>query len=88
MKKRKESSKETKKQTVLCGSLISPIAIGKSAQFFANGSIYCTSHVAVIHEVTTESVHFETMNTHYHLILSPYPMAAINPMEQAQAVCA
>lgn len=82
MKKRKESKKETKKQVTLCGSLMSPLSIGQPAVFSSGGAIYRTSHVAVIHRMTKEEVHFETMNTHYHLVLNTYPMAAMVPIVQ------
>ena len=82
MKKRKESKKDAKKQITLCGSLLSPLAIGQPAVFSSNGTIYRTSRVAVIHGMTAEEVRFETMNTQYHLVLNPYPIAAMVPMTQ------
>lgn len=85
MKKRKESKKETKKQITLCGHLICPLAIGYPAFYSSNGETYRTSRVAVVHRMTAEEVHFETMNTHYHLVLNTYPMEALIPM--AQPMC-
>ena len=83
--KRKESKKETKKQITLYGRLISPLSIGYPAIFSSNGEIYRTSHVAVIHRMTAEEIHFETENTHYHLVLNTYPLSAMVPM--AQPMC-
>ena len=85
MKKRKESKKETKKQVTLCGRLICPLSIGYPALFSSGGETYRTSRVAVIHRMTAEEAHFETMNTHYHLVLNTDPVEAMFPM--AQPMC-
>lgn len=89
MKKRKESTKENKKedkkQITLCGSLLSPLAIGHPAVFSSGGTIYRTSRVAMIHGMTAEEVRFETVNTQYHLVLNTYPIATMVPM--AQPMC-
>lgn len=88
MKRKKESQKETKKQITLCGNLISPLSVGCPAVFTSGGTTYRTSRVAVIHQMTAGNIHFETKNTHYHLILNPYPIGAIIPMHMEQALSA
>lgn len=85
MKKRKEAKK---KKVMLCGMLLCPITIGKPAVFAAEGTLYRTSDVVALHEQTDEIIHFETRNTHYHLSMSPFPLAAISPLPVRLAACA
>lgn len=80
--------KEEKKKVMLCGQLICPVAIGKPAVFAAEGNLYRTSHVVALHEQTMEKIHFETMNTHYHLSMSPFPLAVMSPLPVRLAACA
>lgn len=54
----------------------------------ANGYIYRTSMVKEIHEISSDHIHFETENTHYHLFLSPYPAAIIRQFPLEPAACA
>lgn len=80
--------KKKKKEVELCGKLMCPITIGKSALFAAGGQIYHTSRVVALHEHNDEHVHFETINTHYHLSMRPFPLAAVCPLPVSLAACA
>lgn len=80
--------KEEKKSVLLCGQLICPITIGKPAVFAAEGKFYRTSHVVALHKHTMDEIHFETVNTHYHLSMSPFPLAAMSPLPVRLAACA
>lgn len=80
--------KKMKKNVVLCGKLMCPITIGKSAIFAAGGQLYHTSRVIAVHESDEEHIHFETANTHYHLSIYPFPAAAICPLPVRLAACA
>ncbi len=79
---------EKKKEVKLCGCLIRPIAVGRTAIYAAGGRIHRTSRVVAIHEQAEDMVHFETNATHYHLSLSPLPLAAASPIPAALAACA
>ena len=79
---------ENKKEVKLCGYLIRPIAVGKTAIYAAGGHIPRTSRVVAVHEQTEDIVHFETNTTHYHLSLSPFPLAVANPFSVIPAACA
>ena len=83
-----KATNENKKSVQLCGSLLCPLVTGQCAVFRANGDIYRTSAVKAIHEVSANSIRFETENTHYHLLLSPYPAAVICQFPLAPAACA
>lgn len=72
--------KKEKNELTLSGRLMRPITIGKSALFAAGGQIYHTSRVVALHEQNDEHIHFETLNTHYHLSMRPFPLAAISPL--------
>lgn len=80
--------KKTKKKVELCGNLLFPITIGKGAVFSAEGLVYHTSRVIALHEQTIDYIRFETLNTDYHLSLSPFPMAVISPLPERLAACA
>ena len=80
--------KKIKKKVELCGKLMCPITVGKSAIFAANGQIFHTSRVVALHEQDDEYVHFETVNTHYHLSVRPFPLAVICPLPVSLAACA
>ena len=79
---------EKKKEVKLCGCLIRPITVGKAAIYAAGGHIHRTSRVVAVHEQTEYMVHFETKKTHYHLSMSPFPLASANPLPAALAACA
>ena len=83
-----KSQKENKKSLELCGNLLCPLVTGQCAVFKANGYIYRTSMVKEIHEISSDHIHFETENTHYHLFLSPYPAAIIRQFPLEPAACA
>lgn len=72
-----KKNEATKKRIQLCGSLIRPLTIGEPAVFATDGAVFRTSRVIAIHELATGSIRFETMNTHYHLLLNPYPAAVV-----------
>ena len=79
---------EKKKEVKLCGCLIRPITVGKAAIYAAGGHVYRTSRVVAVHEQTEYMVHFETKKAHYHLSMSPFPLASANPLPAALAACA
>lgn len=79
---------EKKKEVKLCGCLIRPITVGKAAIYAAGGQIHRTSRVVAVHEQTEDMVHFETSAAHYHLSMTPSPLAAANPVPVTLAACA
>lgn len=83
-----KATNENKKSIQLCGSLLFPLVTGQCAVFKAGSDIYRTSTVIAIHEVSSNSIRFETENTHYHLLLSPYPAAVICQFPLEPAACA
>ena len=52
------------------------------------GIIYHTSRVVAILEESEDCVRFETQNSHYHLSMSPFPLAAVSPFPMRLAACA
>ncbi len=86
--KRKTQNHNEKKKVMLCGMLLCPITVGKPAVFAAEGNIYRTSDVVALHKQTENNIHFETRNTHYHLSMSPFPLAATSPLPVRLAACA
>lgn len=68
--------KPAKKTENLDGRPICPIRIGRSAVISKNGKLYHTSPVIALHECTKDHIHFETLNTHYHMSIHPFPLAA------------
>lgn len=86
--KRKTQNHDEKKKVMLCGMLLCPITVGKPAVFAAEGNIYRTSDVVALHKQTENNIHFETRNTHYHLSMSPFPLAATSPLPVRLAACA
>jgi len=54
----------------------------------AGGNIYHTSRVVAILEESEDCVRFETQNSHYHLSMSPFPLAAVSPLPVRLAACA
>lgn len=79
---------EKKKEVKLCGCLIRPITVGKAAIYAAGGHIHRTSRVVAVHEQTEDMVHFETNAAHYHLSMSPSPLAVANMVPVTLATCA
>lgn len=79
---------EKKKEVKLCGCLIRPAVVGKTAIYAAGGHVYRTSRVVAVHEQTEYMVHFETKKAHYHLSMSPFPLASANPLPAPPAACA
>ncbi len=79
---------EKKKEVTLCGRLIRPVAIGKTAIYASGGHVYRTARVVAVHEQTEYMVRFETKTAHYHLSMSPFPLAAVNPIPSTLAACA
>ena len=79
---------EKKKEVTLCGRLIRPVEIGKTAVYASGGHVHRTSRVVAIHEQTEYMVHFETKSAHYYLSMSPSPLAAVNPVPAILAACA
>lgn len=79
---------EKKKEVKLCGCLIRPVAVGRTAIYAAGGHIHRTSRVVAVHEQTEDMVHSETSAAHYHLSMTPSPLAAANPVPVTLAACA
>lgn len=77
-----------KKEVKLCGCLIRPVAVGRTAIYAAGGHIHRTSRVVAVHEQTEDMVHFETSAAHYHLSMTPSPLAAASPVPVPLAACA
>lgn len=69
-----------KKQIRIRGVLMRPLAVGHAAIFAAGGKVHHTSHVTALHGKLMDGIHFETMDTHYHLSTEPSP--------EASALCA
>lgn len=65
-----------KKWTTLNGTLVFPLSVGSCALIAAGGRFIRTSRVVAIGRVERNEVSFETMNTHYRLLLDPVPQAA------------
>ena len=61
---------------------------GRGALLHAGGNIYHTSRVVTILEESEDCVRFETQNSHYHLSMSPFPLAAVSPLPVRLAACA
>ena len=68
-----------KKTTILHGVLVYPIKVGACALIFHRGQFIRTSTVVAIYYDAPEAVRFDTLNTHYTLLLDPTPQAAVNP---------
>lgn len=67
-----------KKSVSLSGVAVLPVTVGARALLACGGKFIRTSRVVVIHEYTTEVLRFETVNSNYHLELSPSPLAAVS----------
>ncbi len=67
---------EGKKFTTLSGALMFPLNIGSRALILHEGGYTHTSMVVAIHSVQPGDIRFETMNTHYRLLLNPMSAAA------------
>lgn len=70
------------------GSLLRPLSVGRGALLHAGGNIYHTSRVVAILEESEDCIRFETQNSHYHLSMSPFPLAAVSPLPVRLAACA
>ena len=68
-----------KKTTIMHGVLMSPIKIGECALIYHCGRFIRTSMVVAIHYDAPDAMRFETLNTHYTLLLGPAPQTAANP---------
>ena len=79
---------EKKKEVTLCGCTIRPITVGKEDIYAAGGYIHRTSRGVVDHEQTEDMVHSETSAAHYHLSMTPSPLAAASPVPVTLATCA
>lgn len=74
-----------KKETTLNGTLIYPLALGSCALIFHRGHFIRTSRVVAIHSQTAEELCFETLNTHYTLLMGPSPKTAACPVPMGMA---
>lgn len=68
-----------KKTTIMHGVLMYPIKIGECALIYHRGQFIRTSTVVAIHYDAPDAMRFETLNTHYTLLLGPAPQTAANP---------
>ena len=68
-----------KKTTIMHGVLMYPITIGERALIYHRGQFIRTSTVVAIHYNAPDAMRFETVNTHYTLLLGPAPQTAANP---------
>ena len=68
-----------KKMTIMHGVLMYPIKIGECALIYHRGQFIRTSTVVAIHYDAPDAMRFETLNTHYTLLLGPAPQTAANP---------
>ena len=80
--------KEEKKKVMLCGRLIRPVVVGKTAIYITGGRIYHTSRVVAVHEQTKSLIHFETRIAHYYLSMEPYPASAVILFPPRMNACA
>ncbi len=77
-----------KKELSLEGSLLLPLAVGKSAVIRAGSHVYHTARVVAIYGQSENSIDFETRNIRYHLSMRPLPLAAIRPLHKHQRLAA
>lgn len=77
-----------KEQRTLCGRLLRPVMIGKSAVFLANGRLYRTSPVVDISHNDEDFIQFETENRYYSLSVAPFPPAVTSSRFEQLAACA
>lgn len=68
-----------KKTTIMYGVLMYPITIGKCAVIYHRGQFIRTSTVVAIHHDAPDAMRFETLNTHYTLLLGPAPQTTACP---------
>ena len=68
-----------KKTTIMHGVLMYPIKIGECALIYHRGQFIRTSTVVAIHYDAPDAMRFETLNTHYTLLLGPALQTAANP---------
>lgn len=62
---------DAKKSTILWGKLLVPPQVGSCAFISYRGELLRTSQVVAIEEISAFRVRFETLNTHYCVLLSP-----------------
>ena len=74
-----------KKETILKGTLIYPLALGRCALIFHRGCFTRTSRVVAIDCQTAEELRFETLNTRYTLLMEHLPEAAACPVLMGMA---
>ncbi len=77
-----------KKEINLNGSLLAPLAVGKAAFIRAGGRLLRTARVVAIHELSEDSIRFETSRYNYHLTMPTIPPAAGRLPYEELAVCA
>lgn len=68
-----------KKHTLLSGTLMYPLVVGGCAMIYHQGQFIRTSRIVAISKRTAWKVCFETLNTHYTLLLDPAPQTAVAP---------
>ena len=65
-----------KRSTTLRGALLTPLAVGSCVYLSTGGRVIRTSRVVAIQSRKRNEIRFETLNTHYRLLLNTFPQAA------------
>ena len=76
---------DEKKTRTLNGTLMMPLAVGAKAVILHHGQVMLTSQVVAIHSVTGNEVRFETLHTHYRLLIVPLQQTAVSLLPMAMA---
>ena len=61
--------------TTLRGTLLTPLSVGSCVYLSTGGRVIRTSRVVAIQSWKRHEIRFETLNTHYRLLLNTFPHA-------------
>lgn len=61
--------------TTLRGTLLTPLSVGSCVYLSTGGRVIRTSRVVAIQSRKHNEIRFETLNTHYRLLLNTFPHA-------------
>lgn len=67
------------------GNFLAPIRVGRIAVLAVGGKVIHTSRVVRVHEHADDHVHFETLNSHYHMTITPFRSAAVSLLPVSMA---
>ncbi len=70
-----------KKSKILNGILMAPLMVGGRALIYHNSHFIQTSTIVAIHNSGDCFIRFETLNTHYVLLMDPTPQMTAIPAE-------